>query len=38
MNKIVHRSFHTSSPRHFHPVVWIFVKPAIKLVAFITGR
>jgi len=38
-NKIVyHRSFHTSSPRHVHPIIWVFLKPVLKGVAFLTGR
>lgn len=36
--KLVYRQFHTSSPRHVHPLIWVFLKPALKGVAWITGR
>lgn len=32
------RPFHTSSPRHVHPLIWVFLKPALKGVAWLTGR
>jgi hypothetical protein len=37
-NKLVYRPFHTSSPRRIPPLVWIFLKPALKGVAWLTGR
>lgn len=36
--KTVCRLFHTSSPRHVHPIIWVFLKPVLKGVAFLTGR
>ncbi|CAF0810353.1 unnamed protein product [Rotaria sordida] len=37
-SKFIYRQFHTSSPRHIHPLIWVFLKPALKGVAWITGR
>jgi hypothetical protein len=37
-NKFLYRQFHTSSPRYVHPLIWVFVKPALKGLAWITGR
>ncbi|CAF3880014.1 unnamed protein product, partial [Rotaria magnacalcarata] len=37
-HKLIVRQFHTSSPRHVHPLIWIFLKPALKGVAWLTGR
>ncbi|CAF3416917.1 unnamed protein product [Rotaria socialis] len=36
--KLVVRQFHTSSPRHIHPLIWIILKPALKGAAWLTGR
>lgn len=35
---VVCRPFHTSSPRHVHPLIWVFLKPTLKGVAWLTGR
>ncbi|UJR15858.1 hypothetical protein I4U23_002784 [Adineta vaga] len=37
-NKFVYRQFHTSSPRHINPLIWVFLKPALKGIAWVTGR
>ncbi|CAF3842138.1 unnamed protein product [Adineta steineri] len=37
-NKHIYQKFHTSSPRHVNPILWVFLKPALKGIAWITGR
>lgn len=32
------RNFHTSRPRHLHPIIWAVFRPALKLMAVLTGR
>lgn len=32
------RNFHTSRPRHLHPIIWVVFRPALKLMAVLTGR
>lgn len=32
------RNFHTSEPRHIHPIMWAVFRPALKLMAVLTGR
>lgn len=32
------RNFHTSAPRHIHPILWAVFRPALKLMAVLTGR
>ena len=37
-NKVIHRQFHTSSPRHVHPFIWVFLKPVLKIIPWIAGK